>query len=137
MAAPLQRAVYDALINDTALQAIIGDNVFDAPLPVDGSTSPQDYVTIGSEVVSNRATKSEDGAVHDFTVVVHSNAAGFTRSKQAAGAICDVLLDAQLTLTRGTLVYLRFLKARADAGTTPARRTISLRFRAFVEDATI
>lgn len=135
LAEPLQRAVFDALSGDAALQGLIGSEIYDAPLPLDNTTMPSEYVTIGGEVVSNRASMTEDGALHDFEVIVHSNASGFVSSKKIAGAICDVLLDAQLTLSRGQLIYLRFLKARADVGRSPAKRKISLKFRAFVEDS--
>lgn len=134
LAEPLQRAVFDALIGDPALSALVGSNIYDAPLPLDGSQVPSEYITIGGETVTEAGSKSQEAAIHDFTIVVHSNAAGFVRSKQVAGAVCDILLDAQLPLARGQLVYLRFLKARADAGQVPARRVISLKFRAFVED---
>lgn len=136
LAEPLQRSVFDALLNDVALQSLVGAEIYDAPLPLDGSVAPDDYITIGGETVKDASSKSEDGAIHDFSIVVYSNASGFVKSKQIAGAVCDVLLDAQLTLSRGQLVYLRFMKAKADAAGAPARRTISLKFRAFVEDTT-
>lgn len=135
LAEPLQRAIFNALTGDPALQALVGTDIYDAPLPLDGKSMPPDYITIGGETVSNRGSKTEPGALHDFDVVVHSNAPGFVNSKKIAGAVCDVLLDAQLTLSRGQLIYLRFLKARADVGVPPARRRISLKFRAFVEDS--
>ncbi len=133
---PLQRAVYDALLSDTALSGLVGANVFDGPLPLEAADLPPDYVTLGGETVKNASNYTNDGAIHDFTVTVHSGAAGFKTSKIIAGAICDVLLDAQLPLSRGQLVYLRFVKARAQSAEAPARRTIALNFRAFVEDTT-
>jgi len=131
---PLQRAVFEALLGDATLSSFVGSDIYDAPLPLEVANGPSEYVTLGGESVRDASSGSEDGALHDFTVIVHSNASGFMISKQIAGAICDVLLDAQLPLARGKLVYLRFLKAKADAGIPPARRTITLNFRAFVED---
>jgi len=135
LAEPLQTAVYGALSADPGVSGLVGGHIYDAPLPLDGGSLPVNYVLIGAEQVTNRAAKDVDGAIHDLTVTVHSNDDGFQTSKQIAGAICDVLLDAQLTLARGRLVYMRFLKARADAGKAPVKRTITLRFRAFVEDS--
>lgn len=134
LSAPLQRAVYEALLGDTGLQALVGSHIYDGPLPLEDAAVPVDYVTLGSETVKDAGTVTTDGAIHDFTVVVHSAASGFKASKTIAGAICDVLLDTQLPLSRGQLVYLRFLKARAAVGSPPARRSIQLNFRAFVED---
>lgn len=134
LAEPLQTAVYTALTGDAALTALVGSDIYDTPLPDGTTTPPSEYVLIGSETVAARSSKTQDGALHDLTILVHSNADGFVKSKAIAGAVCDVLLDAQLPLSRGRLVYLRFLKARADAGKPPAKRTISLKFRAFAED---
>jgi len=137
LAEPLQRAVYEAMLGDLALQALVGTHVYDGPLLVEDAATPVDYITIGGETVKDAGSATTDGAVHDFTVVVHSGASGFKTSKAIAGAVCDVLLDAQLPLSRGELVYLRFLKARASVGAPPARRTIELSFRAFVEDTSL
>lgn len=131
----LQKAVYQHLTAFGPLTALVGAEIYDAPMPLDPDTSPPDYVTIGTEVARDRSSKTSFGALHDLTVTVHSNAHGFTRSKDAAAAICDALLDATLVLERGDMIYLRFLKARADAAGAPVRRTIELTFRAFVEDS--
>ena len=135
LAEPLQTAVYNRLASDGALTSLVNQDIYDAPMPLDPATSPPDYITIGSEAVRDRGSKTSDGALHDVTIVVHSNANGYVRSKEIAAAICDALLDANLSLSRGKVVYLRFLKARADAAGAPVRRKISLIFRAFVEDS--
>ena len=131
---PLQRAVYDALVQDTGLDALVGSHIYDAPLPLDGTDLPPDYVILGPERTRDRSSKTSRGALHDVTVEVHSNGHGFLSSKRVAGAVCESLLDAELTLETGTCVYLRFLRARADSGQPPNRRRIALTFRAFVED---
>lgn len=135
LAEPLQTAVFGALSSDPTLGGLVGSDIYDAPLPLDNTSPPTNYVLIGSEQVTDRAMKDVDAAIHDLSIVVHSNDDGFLVSKKIAAAICDVLLDAQLPLARGRLVSLRFLKARADAGKPPARRVVSLKFRAFVEDS--
>ena len=134
LAEPLQRAVFDRLANDPDLAALVGSDIYDAPLPMDGNTFAAEFITLGPESVSDGATMTTSGAVHDFMVIVHSNSEGFVKAKRVAGAVCDVLLDAEMALDRGELIYLRFLRARADTGRTPEKRRISLKFRAFIED---
>lgn len=130
----LQKAVYDHLSAHATLTGLVGSDIYDAPMPLDPEIEPPDYVTLGAEQAKDRSSKTSDGGLHDLKVTVHSNAHGFSRSKEIASAICDALLDASLTLERGRMIYLRFLKAKADAAGAPARRTIELTFRAFVED---
>jgi hypothetical protein len=134
LAEPLQRAIYGKLTADPNLSALVGADIFDAPLPFDGDATPDEYITIGPESVTDGATMTTQGALHDFAVTVHSNSQGFMKSKQVAGAVCDVLLDAEMELDRGELIYLRFLRAKADTGTSPEKRKILLKFRAFIED---
>ena len=51
-----------------------------------------------------------------------------------AGAVCDALIDAPLSLVRGRLVSLRFRKAAASRVGTGDTRRIDLTFRARVSD---
>ncbi|MGV6812467.1 MAG: DUF3168 domain-containing protein [Brevirhabdus sp.] len=131
VSAALQRAVFEALSADADLAAIVGDAIYDAAPEGD---LPQSYVTIGREEVRDRSDKTGRGARHDFTVSVVSEAAGFAHAKRAAGAISDALIDAPLTLSRGHLVSLTFLRATARRVGTGRTRRIDLRFRARVED---
>lgn len=131
----LQKSVYGHLAGFAPLSALVGTHIYDAPLPLEGESAPTDYVTIGSETVRDRSSKTSSGVLLDLSVTVHSGAHGFGRSKAIAAAVCDALLDASLPLDRGEVVYLRFLKARADASGAPVRRSVALTFRAFVEDS--
>lgn len=132
MAAALQSAVYQHLLADTGVSALVGAAIYDA-LPA--GTLPQTYVTLGPEEVRDGSDRSGAGAVHRFTVVVVTDAAGFGAAKTLAAAICDALVDASPTLSRGRLVGLWFERAAARrTGTTGATRRIDLRFRARVED---
>lgn len=131
---PLQKAVYEALVADFNVQNLTGGAVYDSPLPLEGEVRPSEYLTLGPERVKENGSATSDGAIHDFSVTVHSSADGFQRSKSLAGAVCDVLLDATLTLDRGELVSLRFMRARADTGRGSVKRVVALNFRAFVED---
>ncbi len=130
VSASLQAAVYAALQADSALNALVGDDIFDA-LPL--GALPAIYVSLGPETVREAADGDGGGAWHDFIVSVVTDNAGFQGAKDAAGAISDVLDGAALTLSRGRLVGLWFRKARADRRSGGARR-IDLTFRARVED---
>ena len=130
VSAALQTAVYQALQNDVALAALVDGAIFDGVPP---GVLPALYVALGPERVSEAGDSTGDGAVHDFTVSVVSQNAGFLGAKQAAAAISDTLHDATLSLNRGTLVGLWFRKAVATRE-TDGRRRIDLSFRARVED---
>jgi len=86
--------------------------------------------------VRERGDISGAGAEHRVTVSVVSDAAGFLAAKQAAGAVSDALHGAALTLARGRLVALTFLRARAVRTGAGQRRRIDLTFRARVDDGT-
>jgi len=127
----LQSALYQHLIADAGLVALIGSNVFDAP-PT--GVIPQTYVLIGDELARDKSSKTSAAAVHEFTINVVSDLPGFTTAKQVAGAVCDGLIDADIPLARGRLVALNFVRARALREDSPGIRQIDLRFHAFVED---
>jgi len=131
ISASLQQAVYQALIADDAVDALVEGHVYDAVPP---GTLPGLYVTIGSEQARDRSHKTGHGAEHDFTVAVVTDSAGFQDAKSAAAAISDALVDSSLSLARGTLVGLRFLKARARLVGAGDVRRIDLTFRARVDD---
>lgn len=130
-AAALQQAVYQKLLADTTLDALVQGAVYDA-LP-QGSL-PDIYVTLGPEDVRDAADQSGDGAWHRFTVSVVTNGAGFQAAKEVAGAVSDALSDTTLTLTRGSMTGLHFFRARAARQGTGAVRRIDLTFRARIDD---
>ncbi|MEO1106353.1 MAG: DUF3168 domain-containing protein [Pseudomonadota bacterium] len=132
VAAALQAAVFQRLSADTDVSAQSGGAIFDA---VPTGTVPATYVTLGPEEVREASDRSGAGALHRFTISVVSEAAGFGAAKSLAGAVCDALDGAGLSLDRGRLVGLWFERASARrAGTGGAIRQIDLRFRARVED---
>ncbi len=120
----LQAAVYGAL---EAISAPVFDALPAGPLP-------ELYVTLGPETVRDRSGAGAKVARHDFTVSVISDASGFRGAKAVAGEISDLLSDADLTLERGTLVALDFLRARARRTSQEGVRRIDLIFRAIVDD---
>ncbi|WP_299206617.1 DUF3168 domain-containing protein [uncultured Tateyamaria sp.] len=131
VSAALQSAVFTAIASDIAVGDAVGDAVYDA---VPSGALPNMYINLGPETVRVADDKTGSGAVHSFVVSVVTEVPGFFAAKEAAGAVCDVLHDAALTLDRGRLVSLRFERARAvkiDKGTG---RRIDLTFRARTED---
>ncbi|WP_412554907.1 DUF3168 domain-containing protein [Shimia sp. MIT1388] len=129
--AALQEAVYAALQADAALNPLVGNDIFDQ-LP-DGKV-PDLFVSLGPETVLDRSDKDGDGAEHRFVVSVIGEASGFAKVKAAAAAVSDGLVDADLSLNRGRLVFLRFDRAVAKRDGRKNMRRVDLRFVARVED---
>jgi hypothetical protein len=130
VSAALQAAVYQALQADPALEALVGEAIYDAVPP---GTVTGTYVSLGPEDALDASDQTGSGATHDFVVSVITEEAGFQAAKEVAAAISDVLVDAPLVLSRGALVGLWFLKARARRVETGEARRIDLTFRARVE----
>lgn len=131
VAQALQEAVYARLTSDVALEALVGAAVYDV-LPA-GDLPPL-YVALGAEVARDKSDSTGGGAEHEFTISVVTNNAGFSSAKAAAGAVSDALVDADLSLSRGALVGLRFYRAKAARVGTSDERQINLIFRARVCD---
>ena len=109
----------------------VGDAIYDA---VPQGNLPPLYVRLGSETVKDASDCSGAGAVHLITVSVITTLPGFAQAKAAAGAVSDVLHDADLSLSRGRLVSLRFQQAKTARIESASVRQIDLRFRARVSD---
>lgn len=131
LSGPLQAAVFGALSADTELAALVGSNIYDA---VPSGTLPVTYVRLGSETATDASDISGTGALHRITVSVITTEPGFAGAKQVAGAISDVLHNADLALSRGQLVGLRFERANAERTDVGAARQIDMRFAARVAD---
>ena len=67
-------------------------------------------------------------------MTIATETAGFAAAKLAAAQVSDALLDTVLTLTRGRIVSLNFLRATASRVDGSSVRQITLIFRARVED---
>ncbi|MBW4708536.1 DUF3168 domain-containing protein [Roseobacter sp. YSTF-M11] len=131
MSGALQAAIYDVLTTDLTLTGLIGGDIYDA---VPTGTMPETYVSLGREQVKDASDQTGDGALHIIDISVITTQPGFAGAKDVAAAISDVLHDADLVLSRGRLVYLRFSRADARRIDKNAGREIRLRFRARVED---
>lgn len=131
VSAALQAAVYQALSADATLASLVGNHIYDA---FPAGTLPPLYVALGPELVKDQSDKTGGGAMHQFTVSVVTDTAGFATAKQAAGAVSDALVDADLTLNRGTLVALNFYRAKAVRVGAADERRIDLTFNARVAD---
>lgn len=133
--AGLQTKVYERLAGDAALAGLVGTAIHDGPLEPGPEGAARDFVTLGEESVRANDTKTSAGAIHDFTVTVHSGRDGFETAKRIAAVVCACLVDAPLAMETGRLVALRFLRAGAERGPGPQKRRISMRFRAVVDAA--
>ena len=132
IAAPLQEAVYARLVGDPTVQTLAGDAVYDAVPP---GTPPGTFVVVGPEEVQDRSDATGAGAEHRLRISVVSDAAGFHRSKELAGAVSDALLATALpALRRGRVVGLWFQRAEATRVRSSGARRIDLYFRVRVED---
>ena len=131
VSAALQQAVYQRLTADTTLDGLVSGAIYDSAPPgiVTGT-----YVSLGPEDVRERSDVTGHGALHEFTISVVTDAAGFQQAKDVAVAISDALVDATLILARGALVYLNFHRARARRVEDDDIRRIDLVFRARVQD---
>jgi hypothetical protein len=129
LSAALQTAVYQQLVGDLVLTELVGDAIFDA---MPAGQIPPLYVALGPETVRDRSDASGAGASHELSILIVTQAAGFSVAKQAAAAVSDALVDANLTLSRGSLVALNFLKASAARVGSGDTRRITLIFRARV-----
>ncbi|WP_299962083.1 DUF3168 domain-containing protein [uncultured Roseobacter sp.] len=131
MSGALQAAIYETLINDATLGGLVGTNVYDA---VPSGDLPETYVRLGAEQARDASDQTGIGALHTVEISVFTTQPGFAGAKAVATAISDALQDADLALSRGRLVFLRFQRAEARRIDTNAGRQIRMRFQARVED---
>jgi hypothetical protein len=126
-AAPaLQTAVFQLL---SVAPALTGVAIYDAVPPNATGT----FVLIGPEEARDQSDKSGAGAEHQLVISVISDASGFLTIKTIAAGISDALIDAPLSLSRGQLVNLLFLRASARRIEEGETRRIDLTFRARVQ----
>jgi hypothetical protein len=130
--AALRSAIYDALIADSALAALLGGpSVYDEPPRQ--ATFP--YVTLGEARIVDLSA-GERAEEHQLTLHAWSRHGGHKEAHLIAGALLNALDDAPLALSDHRLVNLRF--ALADVRREADGRTYHavVRFRAVTEPAT-
>jgi len=132
VSAALQQAVYQRLASDTSLGSLVGAAIYDT---IPSGMLPDIYVSLGPEQVRDRSDRTGSGATHIFVVSVITTLAGFSVAKAVGAAISDALHRADLTLSRGSLVGMSFLRADAKRVGTGDTRRIDLKFRARVDDS--
>lgn len=125
-AAALQSAIFERL---TTFPALAGVAVYDAVPPNATGT----FVLIGPEEARDQSDRTSAGADHQLVISVITDATGFLTIKTIAADISDALIGAPLTLTRGLLVQLLFLRASARRISEGETRRIDLSFRARVQ----
>lgn len=126
----LQGAIYDTLLADAGLAALVGTAIYDA---IPAGALPETYVVLGDEIITDRSAVLCVATRHDFTISVLSTAQGYGAAKEVAAAINTALMSTTLTLAEGHLVYLNFLRARAARVGTRKTRRIDITFRAMIE----
>lgn len=129
-AAALQAAIYQRLMADRTLDALVSGAIYDSVPP---GTVIGTYVSIGPEDVRDASDQVGRGAFHEFVVSVVTDQPGFQSAKAVAAAVSDALTGATLLLARGRLVGLWFLRARARRVEKADARRIDLTFRARIE----
>lgn len=130
MGESLQTAIYAQLMSDLAVDTLLSGAVFD-DVPTD---APDLFVALGPEKARGVGDSGGAGAVHQMTVSVVTRREGYLAAKAVAVAISDALSGTNLTLTRGRLVSLRFVRAEAKRDKTEGTRRIDLIFRARTDD---
>ncbi|MEO0916241.1 MAG: DUF3168 domain-containing protein [Pseudomonadota bacterium] len=127
----LQAAVFQTLKDDAALVGLVGAAIHDEmpPGPVTGT-----LVSLGEGEVRDLSDISGGLGDHRFDISVISDAEGFAAAKAAAEAVSDALVGAAPALSRGRVVNLSFVRARARRVRAGQIRRIDMTFRAIVED---
>ncbi|WP_299837808.1 DUF3168 domain-containing protein [uncultured Jannaschia sp.] len=132
MGEALQTAVYQRLVSDPEVTDLTKGAVFDSvPDP-----APDLFVALGPEKVRNRSDNTGPGASHEFRVSVVTRRQGYLAAKSVAACISDAMIKTTLTLSRGSVVFLRFVRAEARRDEGEGTRRIDLWFQARLADHT-
>ncbi len=105
----LQKAIFAALTNDSALTALLGGpSVYDR-VPAD-ATLP--YITLGDGTWRDWSTATETGAEHELRLHIWVRDGGRQYVRTIADTVHARLHDQPLALEEGVLVNLRFQRAQ-------------------------
>ena len=101
----LQKGIYDALVNDAGILALLGGpHVYDH-VP---RQAAYPYLSFGQIVSRDWSVGGESGLEHFLTIHVWSRNRGQKQAQQIVGAIVDALHDAMVPLDGHILINLRF-----------------------------
>ncbi|WP_179379789.1 DUF3168 domain-containing protein [Jannaschia marina] len=126
----LQAAIYAHLSMDTGVTSAVADAIYD-DVP---EHAPDLFVALGPETTRGVSDSAGSGAIHQLRISVVTRREGYMAAKTAAVAVSDALQGADLTLDRGRLVSLRFVRAEAKRDKAEGTRRIDLTFRARTDD---
>ena len=128
----LQEAVYEALVADAPLVALLGGaKMFDgAPKNADAP-----YVHLGEIVARDWSTATEAGTEISFAIVVWSRALGRSEGLTIAERVVVLLHNAALELDGFRLANLRHVSTETARVETPEGRRTVVKFRSVVEDS--
>lgn len=135
---PLHRAIFAHLSAHVPLRTALGgpNRIFDAPPHADRPGAPRPpYLTMGDETAEVWDAQGHSGAVHSLSFEIWSRGRGFAEAKAILSALCDALNDPPLTLARGRLIHLRFLRSETGREEQGESRRIRAVFAARVEDS--
>lgn len=126
----LQQAVYQTLVADSGVRALLGSaRVYD-DVP-QGAAFP--YLTLAGFTVRDWATGTEPGTEIIFAINAWSRGAGHKEAHHLAEAVRDALHDAPLSLASHHLVNLRHESSESHRERDRDTYRISSRFRAVLE----
>jgi hypothetical protein len=128
----LQKAVYGALLADTALVAMLGGAHIYDDVPR-GAAFP--YVSFGPSTTRDWSTGTEIGSEHLFTLRAWSKSGGESEVHRVLEAVRAALHEASLVLTSHRLVSLRHETSDALRGADGETYQGVARFRAVTEPA--
>lgn len=125
----LQKAIYTALDDNSALSALVTGVYDDVP---EGTSYP--YITIGDDTAINVGTKTVDALEYTLTLHAWSQYRGRKEIKQIMSAIYDVLHDTSLTVENSVLVNIKQEFEQSFVDGDGITRHGVMRFRAVVFD---
>lgn len=127
----LQDAVFDALVADAGVGALIGDRIYDR-VPAE-PVFP--YCSFGPSDITDVSDDCTDAWEIFLQIDCWSRAVGFPEVRQIAKAVRDALHDAELTLTDNALAALELQGNRTFRDPDGLTSHAALTLRALIEAA--
>ena len=125
---PLQSSIYNALVGNSALMALI-TGVYDRP----PQGTPYPYVTLGEMSGIDWSTKTTTGMEYSITLHTWSRQGGRKEAATIMESLHTILHQASLTVTGQTLVMIRFAASEIRMEDDGATYHGIMKFNAFLE----